>query len=106
VLALLVAQVATGVWVALNLRWGSVWYLHTAVPWLRSLARLDPQVEYAALLPAVVKVHALCSFALLAVAPFSRLVHALAVPVSYLWRPYQLVIWNRRRDRAPARVQG
>jgi NNP family nitrate/nitrite transporter-like MFS transporter len=94
VLALLVAQVGTGVWVALNLRWGSVWYLHTAVPWLHSLVRLDPKVEYAALLPGVVKVHALLALALIAAVPFSRLVHALSIPLSYLWRPYQLVVWN------------
>jgi nitrate reductase gamma subunit len=97
VLALLLVQVASGVWIALTLRWGSVWYLHTAVPWLASLARLAPQVDYAALLPGVVKLHAVSAFALLALAPFSRLVHALAVPVSYLWRPYQLVVWNGKR---------
>jgi nitrate reductase gamma subunit len=102
VLALLLAQVATGVWIAMTLRWGSVWYLHTAVPWLGSLARLSPQVEYAALLPQLVKVHALLAFVLLALLPFSRLVHALAVPVRYLWRPYQLVIWNRRHPQDPA----
>jgi nitrate reductase gamma subunit len=99
-LALLAIQVGTGVWVALTLRWGSVWYLHTAVPWLHSLARLDPRVEYAALLPGVVQVHALCAFALLALAPFSRLVHVLTIPLPYLWRPHQLVIWNRERTRA------
>jgi nitrate reductase gamma subunit len=96
VLALLLVQVATGVHIALTLRWGSVWYLHTAVPWLASLLKLAPQVDHAALLPGVVKLHAASAFALLAVAPFSRLVHALAAPVSYLWRPYQVVVWNRR----------
>jgi nitrate reductase gamma subunit len=98
VLALLLVQVATGVQIALTLRWGSVWYLHTAVPWLASLATLAPQVDYAGLLPGVVKLHAASAFVLLAVTPFSRLVHALAVPVSYLWRPYQVVVWNRRRN--------
>jgi nitrate reductase gamma subunit len=96
VLALLLVQVATGVQIALTLRWGSVWYLHTAVPWLASLAALAPQVDYAALLPGVVKLHAIAAFVLLGIAPFSRLVHALAVPVSYLWRPYQVVVWNRK----------
>ena len=28
---------------------------------------------------------------------FTRLVHALVAPVPYLWRPLQVVIWNRRR---------
>jgi nitrate reductase gamma subunit len=101
VLALLLVQVATGVEIALTLRWRSVWYLHTAVPWLSSLVKLAPQVDYAGLLPGVVKVHAVSAFVLLAVAPFSRLVHALAVPVSYLWRPYQVVVWNRKLGGTP-----
>lgn len=32
VLAALLLQVATGVYIAFTLRWGSVWYLHTATP--------------------------------------------------------------------------
>jgi nitrate reductase gamma subunit len=97
VIALLLVQVGTGVAIAMTLRWGSVWYLHTAVPWLHSLAALSPEVEHAAMLPAVVKVHAVSAFLLLAVVPFSRLVHAITVPVHYLWRPYQRTIWNRDR---------
>ena len=100
VLALLLVQVGTGVAIALTLRWGSVWYLHTAAPWLRSLAMLDPRIELVALLPSIAKVHALAAFLLLAVAPFSRLVHALAVPVGYLWRAPQVVVWNSRRKAA------
>ena len=61
---------------------------------------LDPKIELAALLPLLVKTHALAAFLLLAVAPFSRLVHALAVPVSYLWRAPQVVVWNSRRKAA------
>lgn len=97
VLGLLLAQVATGTWVSLTLRWGSVWYLHTAAPWLGSLLTLTPRVELAAVLPTLAKVHALGAFVLLALLPFSRLVHALAVPLGYLWRPFQVVVWNRAR---------
>ena len=57
VLALLVAQVGLGVYVTLSLRWGSVWYLHTAVPWLRSLASFSPEPQYASVLPLAVKAH-------------------------------------------------
>jgi nitrate reductase gamma subunit len=102
VLGLLLLLVASGVVVAATLRWGSVWYLHTAVPWLRSLARLDPQIEFAALLPAVVKTHALTALVLLAIAPFSRLVHVVAAPLHYLWRPPQVVRWNRPRPTSKA----
>jgi nitrate reductase gamma subunit len=29
--------------------------------------------------------------------PFTRLVHLLTFPITYLWRPYQVVIWNRKK---------
>jgi len=98
VLASLLLQVATGAYIAATVRWGSVWYLHTAVPWLWSLIRLDPQVQYLAHLPAVVKVHAVNAFFLVALFPFSRLVHTVSVPLAYLSRPYQVVVWLRRRE--------
>lgn len=96
VLAVLLLQAASGVYVALVYRWGSVWYLHTAVPWLWSLAAFKPQVGYIATLPTVAKFHMFNAFLLVALFPFSRLVHLLSVPFSYLWRPWQVVVWNRR----------
>ncbi len=97
VLLLLALQVGTGVVTALTLRWGSAWYLHTAVPWLLSLAKLEPHVEYAALLPGVVKVHAVGAFLLWAVFPFSRLTHAAIFPLTFLSRAPQLVVWRAAR---------
>ena len=97
VLAALFLQVATGVYIAFTLRWGSVWYLHTATPWLWSLLKLDPQMQYLAALPFVVKLHAFNAFLILALFPFSRLVHVVSVPLTYLSRPYQVVIWYRQR---------
>jgi len=52
-LVLLLLLVATGVYITFTLRWGSVWYVHTASPWLWSLVKLDPQVQYLAALPTV-----------------------------------------------------
>jgi nitrate reductase gamma subunit len=95
VLALLALQAATGIYVAYALRWGSVWYLHTAAPWLESLARLSPQVDRMAVLPAVVKLHAVNAFVLIGLLPLSRLVHVTSIPLSYLWRPPQVVLWRR-----------
>ena len=97
VLVLLLLQVATGVYIAFTLRWGGVWYVHTATPWLRSLLTLQPEVQYLAVLPHVVKLHAFNAFLLVALLPFSRLVHALSVPLGYLARPYQVVVWYRER---------
>ena len=96
-LALLLLQVASGTWIGLTLRWGSVWFLHTAAPWLGSLAALAPRTDVASVLPTLVKLHAIGAFVLLALLPFSRLVHALSVPIGYLWRPFQVVVWNRAR---------
>jgi len=95
----LLVQVGLGLGVAVFYRWGSAWYLDTAVPWLVSLAKLNPQVQQMAVLPLLVKLHALFAFALLGILPFTRLVHMFTVPVAYLWRPFQVVIWNRRPPR-------
>jgi nitrate reductase gamma subunit len=97
VLAALLVQVATGLYIAFTLRWGGVWYLHTATPWLWSLVRFDPQVQYMAVLPLMVKVHAVMAFVLVAIFPFSRLVHVISVPLTYLGRPYQVLIRYRQR---------
>jgi nitrate reductase gamma subunit len=95
-LTALLTQVVLGFWVALLYRWGADWYLHTAVPWLSSLLTLNPQIQYVTTLPWVVKLHMLNAFLIIALFPFTRLVHVVTVPISYLWRPYQLVIWNWR----------
>ncbi len=98
-LVALAAQVALGIWVALGYRWGSEWYVHTVVPWLHSLFKLNPKPEYMTSLPVVVQIHAVGGFLLIALFPFTRLVHVVTVPVTYLWRSYQLVVWNRRPAR-------
>lgn len=95
-LAVLVAQVGLGLAVALAYRWGSDWYVHTVEPWIASLFQLQPEVELMGRLPVVVQLHALGGFLLVALFPFTRLVHVVTFPITYLWRPYQVVIWNRR----------
>lgn len=45
--------------------------------------------------PLVYKAHLILGMTLFLVAPFTRLVHVWSIPVSYLWRPYQVV---RRRQ--------
>lgn len=96
-LLLLLLLVVTGVGTAIFYRWGSGWYVQTATPYLRSLFTFSLEVEYMASLPLLVKIHAVNAFVILAVFPFTRMVHMLSVPLAYLWRPYQIVIWRRRR---------
>lgn len=92
----LVAQVALGLWVAVFYRWGTDWFLHTAIPWLVSLATFRPQVQNIAPLPWPVKLHMVGGFVIVALFPFTRLVHLVTLPIGYLWRPYQVVLWSRR----------
>jgi nitrate reductase gamma subunit len=99
VLLVLLVQVALGVFTALTYRWGSQWYVTSAVPYLRSLFLLQPDVTMIAPLPWAVKAHIINAYVFLAILPFSRLVHMLVVPIPYLWRPYQIVIWNWDRGR-------
>jgi nitrate reductase gamma subunit len=99
VLLVLLIQVALGVYAALFYRWGSSWYATSAVPYLRSLFLLQPDLKMIAPLPMAVKAHIVNAFVFLAILPFSRLVHMLVVPIHYLWRPYQIVIWNWDRRR-------
>lgn len=104
VLLLLLTQVALGVYTALFYRWGSSWYAASAVPYLRSLFILQPDLAMVVPLPLVVKLHILNAWLLVAVFPFSRLVHMLVVPIHYLWRPYQVVIWNWNRKQIRGRA--
>lgn len=96
-LVMLLVQVVLGFVTASAYRWGALWYLHTAAPWLESLVRLDPDPSTVAMLPWLVKLHFVGGFVLIAMVPFTRLVHALVIPVEYLWRPYRVIVWNRRQ---------
>lgn len=105
VLGFFLVQVATGLIIAIFNRWGSLWYLRTAVPWFWSLAKLSPDMSTVVALPAVVKLHFVLGFAIILLFPFSRLVHLIMFPVKYLWRPYQVVMWNRPTRGGPAEIE-
>ncbi len=100
VLLLLLNQIILGLWTAFFYRWGAAWYLHTATPWVASLATFQPQPEFVASLPLVPKLHFINATLLIALFPFSRLVHLVTFPITYLWRRFQVVIWNRRKKPA------
>ncbi|MDM8558924.1 respiratory nitrate reductase subunit gamma [Candidatus Parabeggiatoa sp. HSG14] len=95
-LTVLLVQVATGVFTAMFYRWGSSWYAAYAVPYLWSILLFKPDVTLVQNLPWVMHVHILNAFVMILLIPFTRLVHFLAVPFEYMWRPHQVVIWNRR----------
>ncbi len=97
ILSLLFGQVFFGLMLAFVYRWGATWFLHTATPWMNSLAFFQPAPQYVTALPLAHKVHFLTGFLLFALMPFSRLVHIVTFPFSYMWRRFQLVIWTRRK---------
>lgn len=97
VLTLLLVLIVSGVVVATSSSWGSSWFAGIATPYLRSLARLRPDVAAIGALPLAARTHVVGAWLLVAVFPFSRLVHVLYVPAPYLWRPPQVVRWYRPR---------
>jgi nitrate reductase gamma subunit len=97
VLFLLLVSVVTGVIVATTYRFGSYWFTGIFTPYLWSILTLQPQPALVSPLPWVIKLHVLNFFVLLAIFPFSRLVHIITYPLGYLLRPWQIVIWARRR---------
>lgn len=99
VLLLLLVEVVVGVGIAIEYRWGSSWYVATLVPYLRSVLALAPRVDLIEEFPWLVKTHVFGAIVIVAILPFTRLVHFLVPPISYLWRPYQLVIWNWDRKK-------
>jgi nitrate reductase gamma subunit len=96
-LVLLIFQTATGVYMGLFMRWGSQWYLHTAVPYLYSLLVFNPQVEYVSDVPMVFKLHSAGAFLILALLPFTKLVHLLYLPIDFLRDPPILYRWRSRK---------
>ncbi len=106
VLAILLVQVVSGIGVALSYRWGSAWYVATLVPYLRSVITFSPNVDLISGMPWLVKAHVVGMMLIVAILPFTRLVHFLVPPVSYLWRRYQIVIWNwdRKKIRTATKV--
>jgi len=72
-------------------------------PYLTSIFTLNPQIEAVSSMAWVIKVHVSLAFIIFLLIPFTRLVHLLVFPLSYLWRPYQKVMWywNRKKIRDP-----
>ncbi len=97
VLFLLLVSVISGVIVATTYRFGSYWFTGIFTPYLWSILTLQPRPALVVPLPWVIKLHVLNFFVLLAIFPFSRLVHIITYPLGYLLRPWQIVIWARRR---------
>jgi nitrate reductase gamma subunit len=93
VLTLIAIAVVTGVAIAVSERWASSWSVVTLTPYVASLARLAPRTEFIAAAPFLVRLHVFCTFAIIAFVPFTsigslalaaftRSVHAVMKPAS------------------------
>ena len=96
-LVILIGQCAAGIAIAVNYRWGLTWFASDLSTYLWSLVKFQPNSSYVLALPPLVQFHIIGAFVILGLLPYSRLIHALSVPLAYLWRAPQVVIWNRRR---------
>jgi len=96
---LIIVQVILGLWIALGYRWGYYWFASDLSPYLWSLVKLSPRIEAVSAMPAVIKTHVAGAFVIVALIPFTRLMHFVVAPFSYIWRPYQRVVWYWDRAR-------
>ncbi len=95
ILLALFVQVFAGIWTAIFYRWGSSWYAAAAAPYLWSIFSFNPNISLVENLPLMVKIHIIDAFFLVSLLPFSRLVHFLSLPLQYIWRSPQVVVWNQ-----------
>ena len=72
-------------------------YRETVSPWFRGIFMFRPHGEEMAAAPFLFQLHGTCVWLLYAVWPFSRLVHAWSIPLTYLQRS-----WILYRSRNPA----
>ena len=96
VLAILITQAALGLGVATMFRWGSLWSTGTTTPYLWSVLTLHPDPSLVAGIPPLMSAHLAGAWIVLALVPFTRLVHMFALPLGYLARPLQKVVWLRQ----------
>ena len=97
VLLLLLLSVYTGIATATGYRFGSAWFTGVFSPYLWSILTLQPRPELVAPLPWTIQLHVFNFFILLAIFPFTRLIHIITYPLSYLFRPWQIVVWVREQ---------
>ncbi len=97
---LLFIQISSGIGISLFHGWGSSWFAASAGPYLWSLVLLAPRIDYIAPFPLLVKAHVTSAFLLVAILPYSRLIHFLVAPIDYLWRRPQVVRWYADRSRS------
>ena len=94
-IVLLLLEIGSGIYIAVFHPWGSSWFASSAVPYLWSIIKMQPEIAHVSQLPLAVKLHIVGAFVVIGFFPFTRLVHILVTPNPYLWRKPQVVRWYR-----------
>lgn len=76
-------------------------YRSTVGVWFRSIVFFHPEPDAMVGAPVMYQLHAASAWLILAVWPFTRLVHAWSIPLQYVGRPY--ILYRRRWAAAPRR---
>jgi nitrate reductase gamma subunit len=69
-------------------------YRKTVAIWFRGVFAFEDNAQLMASVPLAYQLHVLSAWAIFALWPFSRLVHAWSIPLQYIGRPY--VLYRRR----------
>ena len=93
----LLVQVLSGLGVAYYVRWGSSWFASVLTPYILSIFSFTPDIGAVSAMHWLVRMHLISAFLIIGIFPFTRFVHLLVAPLDYLWRSYQVVIWNWNR---------
>lgn len=75
--------------------YASSWFTSDIGEWFRSLLAFNPQIDKVAGYEWQLQFHFINGLFIIAIFPFTRLVHLFSYPFRYIWRSYQVVIWNR-----------
>lgn len=96
VLSLLVFQVLSGVLSAILNPWGTAWLASAGGSYLWSLLVFQPEVQLVSGAPFLIKIHLINAFVLIGLLPYTRLLHAVMLPLSFFWRSDLLYRWQER----------
>jgi nitrate reductase gamma subunit len=88
--------------IAVNLLGPGHDYREDVAIWFRSVFWFQPDTELMAQAPATFQLHAFFAMSLIALWPFTRLVHVFSAPVGYVARPY--IVYRTRGESGAARA--
>lgn len=98
-LGVLAVAIGSGLGMAVRYRWASTWSAVTLTPYVRSLFMLEPDARLLAM-PYLIKLHVFSGIALLAVLPFTSVMHRVLLPIRRLIDRLVVPIANRAARRA------